>query len=262
MRPRRLSVLLSAAAGLLLVACGGAASSQASPSPSAKPSGTLNVLAAASLTGAFTKIGDNLHAKYPGLTVKSSFAGSPTLVTQIQQGAPGDVFASADQANMQKVVSGDLNQGQAQVFAHNRLEIAVQAGNPKHVTKVSDLSNPAIKVDVCAPGVPCGTYATTVFGKAGIKVTPVSQETDVKAVLTKVGLGEADAGIVYVTDVKAAGGSVEGVQVPDDLNVIADYPIVQLKSEQNATAARAFVDYVLGPQGQRVLKGYGFITVS
>jgi molybdate transport system substrate-binding protein len=258
----RLPTLLSAAVGLLLVACGGTASSQASPSPSAKASGTLNVLAAASLTEAFTKIGDHLHAKYSGLSVKSSFAGSPTLVTQIQQGAPGDVFASADQANMQKIVTGDLNQGQPQVFAHNKLEIAVQAGNPKHITRVSDLSNPAIKVVVCAPGVPCGTYSTTVFGKAGIKVTPVSQETDVKSVLSKVSLGEADAGIVYVTDVKAAGSSVEGVQIPDDLNVTADYPIVQLKAEQNATAAKTFVDYVLGPQGQRVLKSYGFIPVS
>ncbi|MBO0685016.1 MAG: molybdate ABC transporter substrate-binding protein [Candidatus Dormibacteraeota bacterium] len=259
---RRRWTLLSAAAGLLLLACGGTASSQGSPSPSAKPSGTLNVLAAASLTGAFTTIGDQLQAKYPGLTVKSSFAGSPTLVTQIQQGAPADIFASADQANMQKVTSGDLSQGQPQVFVHNRLEIAVQAGNPKHITKVSDLANPALKVAVCAPGVPCGTYSTTVFGKAGIKVTPVTQETDVKAVLTKVGLGEADAGIVYVTDVKAAGSSVEGVQIPDDLNVIADYPIVQLKSEQNPTAAKAFIDYVLGADGQKVLKDAGFITVS
>jgi molybdate transport system substrate-binding protein len=254
---------LFAAVGLLLLACGGTSSaSPASSSPSATPAGTVNVLAAASLTGAFNKIGDQLHAKYAGLTVKSSYAGSPTLLTQIQQGAPGDVFASADQANMQKVASGDLNQGQPQVFAHNRLEITVQAGNPKHIRQVSDLSNPAVKVVVCAPGVPCGTYATTVFGKAGIKVTPVSQETDVKSVLSKVSLGEADAGIVYVTDVKAAGSSVQGVQIPDDLNIIADYPIAQLKSEQNATGAKTFVDYVLGSQGQKVLKSYGFITVS
>jgi molybdate transport system substrate-binding protein len=248
--------------GLLLLACGGTPSSQASQSPSVKPSGTLNVLAAASLTAAFNKIGNQLHARYPDLTVKPSYGGSPTLVTQIQQGAPGDVFASADQANMQKIVSGDLNQGQPQVFAHNKLEIAVQAGNPKHITSVSDLSNPAIKVVVCAPGVPCGTYSTTVFGKAGVKVTPVSQETDVKSVLSKVSLGEADAGVVYVTDVKAAGSSVEGVPVPDDLNITADYPIVQLKSEQNATGAKTFVDYVLGRQGQTVLKSYGFIPVS
>jgi molybdate transport system substrate-binding protein len=255
--------LLTAATGLLLVACGGAAStSRPSPSASPKLSGTLTVLAAASLTGAFTKIGDQLHAKNPDLNVKFSFAGTPMLVTQIQQGAPADVFASADQKNMQAVVTGGYNAGTPQVFAHNKLEIAVGAGNPKHVTSVTDLTNPSIKVDVCAPAVPCGSYATTVFGKANLKVTPVSQEQDVKSVLTKVSLGEADAGIVYVTDVKSAGGAVEGVQIPDNLNVNAEYPIVELKSEQNSAAAKAFVAYVVGGQGQKVLKSFGFITVS
>ena len=167
---RRLFALVSASAGLLLAACGGAApSSQPSPSPSPKLSGTLTVLAAASLTGAFTKIGDDLHAKNPDLDVKFSFAGTPTLVTQIQQGAPADVFASADQKNMTTVVSGGFNAGTPQLFAHNKLEIAVAAGNPKHITSVNDLTNSAIKVDECAPAVPCGSYATTVFGKAGIR---------------------------------------------------------------------------------------------
>jgi molybdate transport system substrate-binding protein len=236
-----LSVLLSAGIGLLLVACGGvASSSQPSPSPSPRLSGTLTVLAAASLTGAFTKIGDQLHAKNPDLDVKLSFAGTPTLVTQIQQGAPADVFASADQKSMTTVVTGGYNSGTPQVFAHNKLEIAVGAGNPKHVTSITDLTNPSIKVDECAPAVPCGSYATTAFGKAGLKVTPVSQEQDVKTVLTKVSLGEADA---------------------DNLNVTADYPIVQLKSAQNQTAAKAFVDYVLGSPGQKVLASFGFITV-
>ncbi len=244
-----------------MVACGGA-TSRATPAPSAKPSGTLTVLAAASLTEAFTKIGNQLQTQDPGLKVRFSFAGSPTLVTQIQQGAPADVFASADQANMEKVVSGGFNATTPRVFAHNRLEIAVHAGNPKHIRSVYDLANPAIKVDECAPAVPCGTYATTVFAKAGIKVTPVSQEQDVKTVLTKVALGEADAGIVYVTDVKSAGGSVAGVEIPDSLNIIADYPIVELKSAPNPTAAKAFIAMVLGAQGQRVLKSYGFIPAS
>jgi len=258
---RRLSVLLSAATGSLLVACGGVASS---PSSSSSPglSGNLTVLAAASLTGAFTRIADQLHAMNPDLDVKFSFAGSPTLVTQIQQGAPGDVFASADVRNMQTVVTGGFNSGMPKVFVHNKLEIAVGAGNPKHITTVSDLANSSIKVDECAPAVPCGSYATTVFGKANVKVTPVSQEQDVKSVLSKVSLGEADAGIVYVTDVKSAGSGVEGVQIPDDLNVTADYPIVELKSTQNRSAARAFLDYVLGSRGQAVLKSFGFITVG
>ena len=257
--PRRVSVLMSVTFGLSLAACG-AVASQPAASPTPQVSGNLTVLAAASLTQAFTKIGDQLHAKYPGLDVKFSFAGSPTLVTQIQQGAPADVFASADQANMAKVTGAGLTAGTPAVFAHNKLEIAVQAGNPKHITSLSDLASPAIKVDVCAPGVPCGTYSTTTFGKAGIKVTPVSQEQDVKSVLTKVGLGEADAGIVYVTDVKSAGIQVDGVIIPDNLNTTAEYPIVELKSTQNETAAKTFVDYVVGAQGQKVLADFGFLS--
>jgi molybdate transport system substrate-binding protein len=252
---------MSAAAGLLLVACGGVA---AQPAASSTPqvSGSLTVLAAASLTQAFTKLGEQVHAKNPGIDVRFSFAGSPTLVTQIQQGAPADVFASADQANMQKVVSGGFALTAASVFAHNRLEIAVQAGNPKHITSLSDLANPAVKVDVCAPGVPCGTYSTATFARAGIKVTPVSQEQDVKSVLTRVGLGEADAGIVYVTDVRSAGSQVQGVTIPDDLNTTAEYPIVELKTTQSDAAAKAFVDYVVGAEGQKTLTDLGFLPRS
>jgi molybdate transport system substrate-binding protein len=255
--PRRMSILLSSVAALLMAACGGVA---AQPSPAPQISGSLTVLAAASLTAAFTKIGDQVHAKYPGVDVKFSFAGSPTLVTQIQQGAPADVFASADQANMQKVVTGGFDTGTPAVFAHNKLAIAVQAGNPKHITGLSDLSNPAIKVVVCAPGVPCGTYSTTTFAKAGITVKPVSQEQDVKSVLTKVGLGEADAGIVYVTDVKAGGAQVEGVTIPDNLNTTAEYPIVELKTTQSEAAAKAFVDFVVGADGQKTLASFGFLS--
>jgi molybdate transport system substrate-binding protein len=244
---------------LIVSACGGS-TPQATASSSPKVTGSLTVLAAASLTAAFQKIGDDVHARYPGVDVKFSFAGSPTLVTQIQQGAPADIFASADEANMQKVVSGGFSQDQPQVFAHNRLEIAVRAGNPRHITSVSDLTNPAVKVDVCAPGVPCGTYATTVFDKAGIKVTPVSQEQDVKSVLTKVGLGEADAGIVYVTDVQSAGSQVEGVTIPDSQNAVAEYPIVALKTTTNQAAAKVFIDYVESAQGQKVLANYGFLS--
>jgi len=257
--PRRVSVPLSAAVGLLLAACGGVAA-QPAAGPAPGVSGTLTVLAAASLTQAFTKVGEQLHTRYPSLDVKYSFAGSPTLVTQIQQGAPADVFASADQANMQKVVTGGLTAGTPAVFAHNKLEIAVQAGNPKHIAALSDLAGPAIKVDVCAPGVPCGTYSTTTFARAGIKVTPVSQEQDVKSVLTKVGLGEADAGIVYVTDVRSAGSQVDGVAIPDDLNTTAEYPIAELRSTQNEAAAKTFVDYLVGAQGHQTLASFGFLS--
>jgi len=258
--PRRPSILLSFVAILLTAACGGVAAQPASPTP--EVSGSLTVLAAASLTRAFTKIGDEVHAKYPGVDVRFSFAGSPMLVTQIQQGAPADVFASADMANMQKVVSGGFATGAPVVFTRNKLEIAVQAGNPKHIASLSDLTNAAVKVDVCAPGVPCGTYSTTTFAKAGVTVRPVSQEQDVKSVLMKVALGEADAGIVYMTDVKSAGTQVEGVKIPDGLNTTAEYPIVELKSTQHDAAAKAFVDFVEGAQGQRTLASFGFLSMT
>jgi molybdate transport system substrate-binding protein len=257
-----MSILLSSVV-LLAAACGGVASQPAASPSAPQVSGNLTVLAAASLTDAFTKIGDDLHRKYPGIASTFSFAGSPTLVTQIQQGAPADIFASADQANMQKVVGGGFASGTPSVFAHNKLEIAVQAGNPKHVTSVNDLANSAIKVVVCAPGVPCGTYSTTTFGKAGITVKPVSQEPDVKSVLAKVSLGEADAGVVYVTDVKAAktsGSQVDGVVIPDNLNTTAEYPIAELKTTQSDAAAKVFVDYVLSDEGQKTLESFGFMS--
>jgi molybdate transport system substrate-binding protein len=261
---RRPFAVMSAIAALLLVsACGGVAGGPASSPSAPQISGNLTVLAAASLTDAFTKIGDDLHRKYPGIASTFSFAGSPTLVTQIQQGAPADIFASADQANMQKVVNGGFASGTPSVFAHNKLEIAVQAGNPKHIASVTDLANSAIKVVVCAPGVPCGTYSTATFGKAGITVKPVSQEQDVKSVLTKVALREADAGIVYVTDVRAAkasGGQVDGVTIPDNLNTTAEYPIAELKTTQSDPAAKAFIDYVLSDDGQKTLESSGFMS--
>ena len=261
MRRRPFTVMSTVAALLLASACGGVAAQPASSQSGPQISGSLTVLAAASLTDAFTVIGDQVHRKYPGISTTFSFAGSPSLVTQIQQGAPADIFASADEANMQKVTSGGFASGTPSVFAHNKLEIAVQAGNPKHITGVTDLSNPSIKVVVCAPGVPCGTYSTSTFNKAGITVKPVSQESDVKSVLTKVALGEADAGIVYVTDVKAvrtSGSQVDGVTIPDDLNTTAEYPIAELKTTQSDPAAQAFVDFVLGLDGQATLARFGF----
>jgi molybdate transport system substrate-binding protein len=257
---RRTSILAGLVAAVL-AGCGGVAARPAAD-PSPELSGTLTVLAAASLTEAFTEIGDQLRAEHRGLDVKLSFAGSPTLVTQVQQGAPADVFAAADQANMQKVVAGGFAADPPAVFARNRLEIVVEAGNPRRISSVSDLANPSIKVDVCAPAVPCGSYAAAVFAKAGVRVTPVSQEQDVRSVLTKVGLGEADAGVVYVTDVRSAGGRVQGVEIPDGLNAIAQYPIVRLRSSPNAAAARAFVERVLSARGQRVLEDRRFMPAA
>jgi molybdate transport system substrate-binding protein len=231
-------------------------SAPANPSPST-PGGTITVFAAASLTAAFTEIGKDFEKTYPGSMVKLSFGGSSTLVTQIQQGALGDVFASADQPNMKKAVDAGLIAGSPSVFAHNRLEIVVAAGNPKHIAGLSDLAHAGLVVVLCAPAVPCGRYALQALQQAGVAVKPASLETDVKAVVSKIALGEADAGIVYVTDVKAAGATVQGVEIPLGQNVVADYPVAVLKDSQNAPLARALVSYLLGP-GQQTLARYGF----
>jgi molybdate transport system substrate-binding protein len=191
--------------------------------------------------------------------VTFTFSGSSTLVSQIQQGAVGDIFASADQPNMQKLINAGLTAESPIVFAHNDLEIVVGKGNPKHITSLVDLARSGLVVVLCAPAVPCGRYAAQSLRKAGVTVNPASEEADVKAVLSKVALNEADAGIVYVTDVKAAGAAVEGVAIAPALNVVAEYPIVILKDSQNRALARAFVSYVL-TDGRRILARYGFIN--
>ncbi|MEA2635062.1 MAG: molybdate transport system substrate-binding protein [Chloroflexota bacterium] len=248
----RAAVALVATA--LCGACGNSAPAASSPSDL---SGTITVFAASSLTAVYTAIGKDFQKAHPKSMVKLSFGGSSTLVAQIQQGAIGDVFASADQPNMQKAVDAGLVAGSPSIFAHNRLEIVVGAGNPKHIAGLSDLARSELVVVLCAPAVPCGRYATQALQNAGVTVKPASQETDVKAVVSKVALGEADAGIVYVTDVKAAGAAVQGVEIPPALNVVADYPVAILKDSQNAPLAKAFVSYLLGA-GQPTLARYGF----
>lgn len=246
---KRLLVLAS----LLLAACGGSPAS----APTAGPvSGQLTVLAAASLTDAFKDAGHTFEKAHPGANVQFSFGGSSALATQIQQGAPADVFASADQANLDKV-SGQVA-GAQKVFAANRLQIAVAPGNPKHIGSLADLARPGLVLVLCAPQVPCGTYAMQAFKKAGVTAAPRSQETDVRAVLTKIATGEADAGIVYATDVKSGGGSVQGVDIPDAQNVVASYPVAVLKGAPNPRAAEAFTDFLVSPGGQAILTRYGF----
>ena len=220
---------------------------------------TVNVFAAASLTAALQAVGAAFEKNHPDLKVQFNFAGSPTLVQQIQQGAPADVYASADEANMQKLVDSGEAAGAPRLFARNNLEIVVAAGNPKHITGLADLAKPGLIIALCGPTVPCGRYATEAFGKAGVAVPTASQELDVKAVLSKVVLGEADAGIVYVTDVRAAAGKVEGVTIPEPNNVTARYPIALMKNAPNALAAAAFIEFVLAPDGQQLLAGFGFL---
>jgi molybdate transport system substrate-binding protein len=253
-RARVIAALVASAA--MGSACGASAPGSSS---SSGLGGTITVFAASSLTATYSAIGDEFQQAHPGTMVKFTFLGSSTLVAQIQQGAIGDVFASADQPNMQKLVDAGLIAGSPSTFAHNRLQIVVGAGNPKQIRGLSDLSRSGLLVLLCAPAVPCGRYAVQALQKAGVTVKPASQEADVKAIVSKVALGEADAGIVYVTDVKAAGAAVQGVDIPPGVNVVADYPIAVLKDSQDIPLAKAFIGYVLA-DGQRTLARYGFTS--
>ncbi|MGQ0802962.1 MAG: molybdate ABC transporter substrate-binding protein [Actinomycetota bacterium] len=221
-------------------------------------SGTVTVLAASSLTEAFEQLGGGFEAEHPAVDVEFSFAASSELVVQIQQGAPVDVFASADESNMEKVVdSGDVTARPA-IFTRNRLAIAVEEDNPRDIRGLEDLDEPGLVVVLCAQQVPCGKFAHEALAKAGVSVTPASRAENVKAALTPVALGEADAAIVYVTDVQAS-TDVEGVEIPDDQNVIAAYPIAPLAEAENNQVAQAFVRFVRSTEGQRVLRDFGFL---
>jgi len=250
---------VTALTAMLLVTCGGSPSTASTPTPSPDPvTGSINVFAAASLTAAFKEEGTAFQAKHANASVVFNLAGSASLVTSIDNGAPADVFASADLPNMQKVVAAGNAIGQPANFASNRLQIVVAAGNPKGIKGLADLANAGTVLILCAPAVPCGNYANQALTKAGVKVTPKSQEQDVNAVISKVSQGEADAGIVYVTDVKAAGQKVQGVDIPDDQNVIASYPIATVKGGANSKGGQAFIDFLLSAAGQAVLANYGF----
>lgn len=215
------------------------------------------MLAAASLTDAFETIGARFERANPGTTVTFSFGASSALATQIDQGAPADVYASAAQKTMDAVVQA----GQAAAstpFATNRMEIAVPADNPAGITGLADLATDGVTVALCQPEVPCGAVAAEVFAKAGLTVRPVTEEADVRATLAKVTLGEVDAAVVYVTDVRAAGDRVRGIPIPDDVNAATTYPIAPLTGSRNPALAQAFVDYVLSADGRQVLTGAGF----
>lgn len=221
---------------------------------------TLTVFAAASLTEAFQAIGRRFEQANPGVTVQFSFAGSSTLVAQIKEGAPADVFAAADEANMQKAADAGELAGPARVFATNRLTIVVPKGNPRQVASLADLAKSGVTLALAAPEVPAGKYAAEVFAKAGVTPTAASQEVDVRAVLNKVALDEADAGIVYATDVRAAAGKVEAIAIPDQYNVTARYPIAVLQRAGEAATAAAFVDFVLAAPAQAALTELGFLA--
>jgi molybdate transport system substrate-binding protein len=254
-RTRIRSAAVLVVLAVLAAACGGTKPSSGGSSAAGSPT-ELKVFAAASLTAAFTKLGQQYTTAHPDTKVTFNFAGSQALATQIQQGAPADVFASADSKNMDKVARQVSN---PQNFASNLLAIVVAKGNPKGVNGLADLARNDLKVVLEAPEVPAGKYARQALDTAGVTVKPVSLEDNVKAVVSKVSLGEADAGIVYATDVRAGGDKVEGVDLPKNQNVPATYPIAVVKASNHTEQAQSFVDLVRSPAGQQVLESYGFL---
>ncbi|WP_066043258.1 molybdate ABC transporter substrate-binding protein [Herbiconiux solani] len=272
-----LLVAIAATAALLAGCAGGASGSPADPADApgtatspgtAAPDtstldGSVTVFAAASLKGTFTELATRFEAEHPGVDVELNFAGSSDLVTQITEGAPADVFASADEKNMTTLTDAGLIDPAAPVdFATNVLEIAVPPGNPAGITSFADLANPAAKVVVCAPQVPCGAATASVEQTTGVDIPAVSEESSVTDVLGKVTSGEADAGLVYVTDIAAAGDAVQGIAFPESANAVNTYPVAVVDHAgrlDGATAvARAFVDFVAGASGRAVLSPAGF----
>ena len=242
---------------VVLTGCG-AEGPAASAGPDDELSGTLTVFAAASLTDAFSALGEELTARHPGVDVRFNFAGSSALATQIVQGAPADVFASANEPQMAVVTDEGLADGNPVVFTSNVLEIAVPAGNPAGVTGLDDFTRGDLALALCAPEVPCGSAAADVFAAAGITPEPDTYEEDVRAALTKVELGEVDAALVYASDVVSAGDEVEGVAFPQAQDAVNRYPICVLADAANPSAARAFVDLVWSDEGRRALADAGF----
>jgi molybdate transport system substrate-binding protein len=278
---------------LLLTACGGSPAT-GTPAPTSEPtvantapvgatavspsttgtvaavSGTLTVVAAASLTESFTEIKDIFEKANPGVTVQYNFGGSPTLVTQLTQGAPADLFASADQPNMDNAVKGGVIAGTPQIFAKNKLVIIVPKENKAGITTPKDLAKPGIKFDTAQASVPVGAYTQQALDnfsklpdygpdfKASVHTNTVSQEDNVKAIVQKVQLGEADAGIVYATDAQAAKDKLTIIAIPDAQNVIATYPVALVKGAKQAALGQKFVDFLLSADGQAILQKYGF----
>jgi molybdate transport system substrate-binding protein len=242
------------AAVTLITGCG----SGEKPSPENTSGGRLMVFAAASLKGTFTEIGRQFTTENPSASVDFNFAGSSDLVTQLTQGAPADVFASADTKNMDKAAAAGLLAGDPVNFAANTLTIAVAPGNPKQISSFKDLTKPGTAVVVCAPQVPCGSATQKVEKATGVTLAPVSEESSVTDVLNKVTTGQADAGVVYVTDAIGVGNKVTAVPFPESSGAVNTYPIAALKQSANAALAKSFVDYVTSEAGQKVLSQAGF----
>ncbi|NBM17596.1 molybdate ABC transporter substrate-binding protein [Streptomyces sp. GC420] len=254
--PRALAAGAACASLLVLGAC----SSPGSRGSSGEPSGTVTVFAAASLKESFTALGEKFERAHPGTDVTFSFGGSDSLAAGITSGAPADVFAAAGDATMRLVTDAGNASGTPSVIARNRLEIATPPGNPEKISSLADLTDPGLKVALCDEDVPCGAAARKALDKAGVKLTPVSYEQDVRSALTKVELKEVDAALVYRTDVKAAGDKVAGVEFPESAQAVNSCPIVLLKDAPNAAAAKEFIAYVRSAEGRKVLTSAGFLA--
>lgn len=257
---KRLSRIAAAAVALMCVISGCGSSNQASPTSSttATGGGKLIVFAAASLKKTFTDIGQQFKTDNPGTDIEFNFAGSSDLVTQLTQGAPADVFASADTNNMNKAAQAGLLAGDPVNFASNTLTIVVAPGNPRKVASFKDLTQSGLSVVVCAPQVPCGSATQKVEKATGVQLNPVSEESQVTDVLNKVTTGQADAGLVYVTDAKGAGNKITAVAFPESAGAVNTYPIAALTQSKDPELARKFVDVVTGEPGQKVLSAAGF----
>ncbi len=258
---RSLATLVVAAA--LVSGIAGCTSGMPDPSEAISSnglSGEITVFAAASLKTTFTQLATDFEASHPGTDVRLSFAGSSDLFTQITAGAPADVFASADTKNMHKLQDAGLVAGRSVDFATNTLQIAVPPSNPASIASFADLARPGFKVVICSPQVPCGAATKTVEEVAGTKLAPVSEESSVTDVLGKVTSGEADAGLVYVTDVLAAGDKVRGIEFPESSAAVNTYPIAAVGTSPHKELAEAFIASVIGPEGQGVLAAAGFGT--
>jgi molybdate transport system substrate-binding protein len=257
---------LTAVAAVLVAGCGSGDDSSGTTSgtgSASDPEGTITVSAAASLTDAFTRIGDDFMAANPGVEVTFNFDSSSTLATQIIEGAPADVYASADEANMAKLTEEGLIAGEPEVFARNGLVIVTQPGSPDGITGLAGLADVGV-VSLCGEEVPCGKYADQVLGGAGVSIPEgnVTRGQNVTATLTAVTDGDAVAGIVYSSDAARAGDTVEAVTIPTEQNVIAVYPIGVVTATGNSDAAEAFLAHVSSREGQRVLEESGFLPAS
>ncbi|HEY0359351.1 MAG TPA: molybdate ABC transporter substrate-binding protein [Mycobacteriales bacterium] len=258
MRSRRpVATLLLAGALLLSAACGTGGAGTRSGGDT-HVTGPITVLAAASLTGTFPALGRAFEKAHPGTAVAFSFGASSSLARQVTEGAPADVFAAASRTTMDTVTRARDAAGTPAVFARNRLEIAVPPANPGHVRGLADFARPELRIAICAPQVPCGAAAATAFAATGVTPRPDTLEQDVKATLAKVVSGEADAALVYRTDVRAAGAAVRGLDFPEADRAVNDYPIVALRESRNPATAAAFRDFVLSPAGRSMLVAAGF----